>query len=374
MIWANPITAFKGVRNAYTVSLPGVAHPYVFLDHHVDDDYPYLVTPTGVADEGTPVATRPEAPHLMRAVGLGRDERVALLKVSQREGGFEAVNTYDTGYVSVGFIQFAAMKSGTGSLTKLLERMRSDSPQDFHHYFQAYGIDVDDQDRLCAIDPSTGRVLHGDEAVSAIIADKRLTAVFSHAGAGSEAFQKAQIAQAADVFYAPSHDFRLRVAKVTDHYDPAHPLDTYCYGDDAISAATQLVASENASPWQPLAPTSGVPYTGPRYTLEMEAPLTGRYGRIFQSQAGRTAITDRCVQRGYEAGPKKQGLAAKFAEAVGVVANGRRVTVQDLAGSERDLISVVQNRILVLADSTLGQPGDEMRVASKNRANNTTLR
>ncbi|MDR3707974.1 MAG: hypothetical protein P4L33_06720 [Capsulimonadaceae bacterium] len=427
----NPPRVFRGVCNEYTVYLPGIVRPFVYQDHPVDPDYPYLVNDTGVADEGTPLARRPDAPHLMRAAGLTHEQRVVLLKVSEREGGFEAVNTYDTGYVSIGFIQFAAMQSGTGSLAKLLEKMKTTSPGEFRHYFQNFGIDVDDQHCLCAIDPATGKVLHGSDAVAAIIGDKRLTAVFGHAGAGSVGFQKAQLAQAVELYYAPAHEFSLPVAKVVDHSDPWHPVETYCYGNDAIAFARTTVVAQNALPWRPPAPpvisvpphrsvrpvrmapvsvssTSGAlprlspegslgdglaappmsgdtaeqmsaaggrvapktlpAYRGPHYSLVILPNITGRYRQVFQSEAGRTAITDRCIQRGYDVGPTKQGLAAKFAEAVGAVANGDKLTVGDLAARERDLDTVVQNRIMVLGDSSLGQPGEASRVASRTHS------
>lgn len=396
-----PPAAFRGVQNTYTVALPFVAGRFTFVDHPVDPDYPYLLDPSGVADEGTPVFTRADVSHVMRAAGLNHDQRVVFRKVSEKEGGFEAINTYDTGYVSVGFIQFAAMRGGNGSLARVLERMKTDNLAEYRHYFEKFGVDVDENRCLCVIDPSTARVLHGADAVDAIRRDKRLTAVFYHAGAGSPGFQQAQIAMALDEYYAPSHSFRVAAAEVVDYSDPAHPARTYYYGDDAVASAQASAASRNARPWNPPAPvrpvaaeTAQAPQVastsavdapqsqlsvpadtgaatpsapvrrqGPRCQFVRLPDLAGQYGDVFRSEAGKTAITDRCVQHGYDIGPTQEGLRAKLVEAIDQVAGGQRMTVADLAARERDLIPIVQNRILVLADSDLGQPGPSPRLA-----------
>jgi len=111
-----------------------------------------------------------------------------------------------------------------------------------------------------------------------------------------------------------------------------------------------------------LKPAAG--YTGPHYVFVRLANLQGQYGDVFRSEAGRTAITDRCVQRGYDVGPTKEGLQAKFVDGINLVSSGDPVTLKDLASHEADLIPIVQNRILVLADSELTQPPGIPRLAS----------
>ncbi len=71
------------------------------------------------------------------------------------EGGFESVNTYDTGWVSIGFIQFITGERGTGSLMEVLACLKKDNPEEYDRYFRRFGIDFDDRGILVVVDPST---------------------------------------------------------------------------------------------------------------------------------------------------------------------------------------------------------------------------
>jgi hypothetical protein len=479
-----PPQVFRGFQNVYTIFLPGVVHPVILRDHPLKDGSKYMIYPEGVMDKGNIVASRPNAAHIMRKAGLSEEQKIVFMKVSEREGGFEAVNTYDAGYLSVGFIQFASMRAGSGSLVNVLERMKKSDPVEYNHYFRYYGVDVAGR-KLVVVDPITGSVLKGADAVDAVRREKRLTAVFYHAGASSEAFQAAQIAQAAQTYYAPSHSFSIPMAEMIDNSDPWRPVTTYLYGDEEIQQARQLVHNENLKPWTPpapkpiplappvpITPAGGVerlealppivetsktgknqnadshanaqdapktshqdlgaaqdaeksqqnqtasqdrqeaennqsqtnktpvpkapelqklpnlpyvdgapthrqvrrsahmkaltmamtheytppPYTGPHFKIVRLPNLEGKYGDIFRSQAGEVAITDRCIQRGFGIGGSKEGLAGKFIQAISLTAGGKQMTIESLRASERDLIEVVQNRILTLADTKLSQP------------------
>ena len=103
--------------------------------------------------------------------------------VSILEGGFDSVNTYDTGYVSVGFIQFASLKEGGGSLGAVLKNFKAADPLAFASDFHRFGVDVDETGHLVVVDPTSGAVATGAEANARIIEDKRLIAVFGRAGA-----------------------------------------------------------------------------------------------------------------------------------------------------------------------------------------------
>jgi hypothetical protein len=136
--------------------------------------------------------------------GLTPFEQNVMKAVSVLEGGFDSVNTYDTGFVSVGFIQFASLRDGAGSLGAVLRRQKQTRAADFEKDFRRYGVDVDNQGTLVVVDPQTGAEVRGAQANLKIIDDKRLIAVFQRAGR-TRAFQTAQI-QIAKQNYYPADD------------------------------------------------------------------------------------------------------------------------------------------------------------------------
>jgi hypothetical protein len=146
---------------------------------------------------------------LFNRAGFSPAERRVAQAVSRLEGGFASVNTYDTGFVSIGFIQFASLEDGGGSLGPVLKLQKQTRPADFQNDFRRFGIDVDDKSILLVIDPSTGAELRGPEANAKIIEDKRLPAVFQRAGESSVAFQLAQIQEAKRRFYPADDTFAI---------------------------------------------------------------------------------------------------------------------------------------------------------------------
>lgn len=169
--------------------------------------YAYFRYAQGVMNAGTPLRSMPKAEveRLFAGCGLTQFEAHVMAAVSRLEGGFDAVNTYDTGLVSVGFIQFACLSSGGGSLGALLLREKREAPADFEQDFRRFGIDVTPDGLLVVIDPDTGAQLVGQPAAIKIIDDKRLTAVFQAAGARSDTFRRMQIREAKQRFY-PADD------------------------------------------------------------------------------------------------------------------------------------------------------------------------
>ena len=131
--------------------------------------------------------------------------------VSRLEGGFASVNTYDTGWVSVGFIQFASLSGGSGALGEMMRLYQRDDPAAYERDFQQYGIDVDGKGLLVALDPATGAELHGADANRAIIEDKRLISVWQHAGLRSREFQLAQLKAAKARFYPADRPLQIVV-------------------------------------------------------------------------------------------------------------------------------------------------------------------
>lgn len=165
--------------------------------------YAYYRFAEGVMSGGTPVRSLPERElsKLFEKAGVGESAQNVMKAVSLLEGGFDAVNTYDTGFVSVGFIQFACLKEGGGSLGAMLQAYKANWPDEFRRDFRRFGIDVSADGLLVAVDPITATVKKGTEAAAAIIRDKRLISVFQRAGRVSESYRVAQIQTAYKLYY-----------------------------------------------------------------------------------------------------------------------------------------------------------------------------
>lgn len=169
--------------------------------------YSFYRFPEGVMSAGAPVRTLDpkELDSLFQEAGVSPSGQKVMKAVSLLEGGFDSVNTYDTGFVSVGFIQFACLKEGGGSLGGVLLRQKTDAPESFERDFRRFGIDVDERGILVAVQPSTGDEAYGPDAASWIIADKRLIGVFQRAGRVSRDFRLAQV-RIAKERYLPTND------------------------------------------------------------------------------------------------------------------------------------------------------------------------
>jgi len=169
--------------------------------------YAYYRYDAGVGDAGTQVKTMPkeQLDRYFEIAGVSDSEAKVMRAVSLLEGGFDSVNTYDTGYVSIGFIQFACLKEGGGSLGQMLLSMKTEAPAEFQRDFRQYGLDVTPEGLLAALDLETGTELIGPAAAQEIIEDKRHVAVFQRAGQKSEPFVAAQI-KSAKRLYFPADD------------------------------------------------------------------------------------------------------------------------------------------------------------------------
>lgn len=169
--------------------------------------YPYYRSEVGVLSGGTPARAVPDAQlsQYCSIAGIGDVEAHVMRAVSLHEGGFDAVNTYDTGFVSVGFIQFASCSTGGAALGGLLKAYKDANPAAFQKDFKRYGVDVTANGVLQVLDLSSGQELTGPAANREIIRDKRLIAVFQHAGAMSPTFIAMQLRAARDM-YLPSND------------------------------------------------------------------------------------------------------------------------------------------------------------------------
>ncbi|MBL8065315.1 MAG: hypothetical protein JNM34_05595 [Chthonomonadaceae bacterium] len=209
--FAAPVRPFR-----HTVKLAD-GSTLVYTDNvKVRPKYAYYRFAAGVNSEGRAVASwsQSELSSLFAACGLTQVERNVMKTVSVKEGGFDSVNTYDTGYVSVGFVQFASLAEGSGSLGEMMALYKSTRPQAFYNDFERYGLSVSGS-TLVAIDLETGDERTGSEANAQIIADKRLIAVFQRAGQKSRDFQIAQVQSAKEQFYPANDTCRLTLGGQT---------------------------------------------------------------------------------------------------------------------------------------------------------------
>ena len=178
--------------------------------------YTYYRFSQGVNSEGVAVKemSTERLDHLFRLADVSESEAKIMRAVSILEGGFDAINTYDTGFVSVGFIQFACLREGAGSLGEMMIEYKNNNPDDFQRDLRQYGIDVQPNGLLDVLDPQTGAELFGPDAAQKIIEDARLIAVFQRAGLKSDSFIAAQIRSAKNQFF-PNDTISVSVGNQT---------------------------------------------------------------------------------------------------------------------------------------------------------------
>lgn len=179
--------------------------------------YPYYRAAEGVMHGGTALNKMPEDElnSLFWAAGISASARKVMNAVSRLEGGFDSVNTYDTGYVSVGFIQFACLSRGAGSLGAVMLRQKLADAESFENDFRQFGLDVKDDGSLLALKLDDGQELEGFFAAKQIIKDKRLISVFQRAGRQSRQFKIAQLQEAKLQYFPDEEQFPLKLGGQT---------------------------------------------------------------------------------------------------------------------------------------------------------------
>ncbi|MDY7225273.1 hypothetical protein [Hyalangium rubrum] len=299
-----PLIAFRFIFS-YQVTLPDGSQ-VTFRDDPVQLDDKYLVQESGVIKTGLPICGRADVDELFDSAGItDATERKVMKKVAEGLGGFETINTCDPGCVCAGFVPLISGESGEGSLAQLLRSMKAANPSEFDVCFRSLGLDVDKQ-ALRVVQPDSGKLLRGREAVCAIVEDKRLAALFYNAGKKSRAYQVAQLRLARELYYLAPQDFTLKA----------------------------LVGSGDKAVW---------------------VTFSGKYGDVLRSEAGKAALMDRAVQRGV--GNARQ----TFKEACLTVIQEKGLSsVEALARYEVLITPVLQSpgkdRLRVLEDKDLSQP------------------
>lgn len=217
---------FAGAPPAFAEAVVPMNHQVKFPDgtlvtltdnRRMRKDYAYYRFEQGVATGGTAVKSMPDSElnRLCKLAGLSDGEMRVMKAVSLLEGGFDAVNTYDTGYVSVGFIQFACLKDGGNSLGDMLKLYKQTDPDDFDRDFHQFGIEVTDDAKIACLDPETGEVLTGCDAAMKIIDDRRLIAVFQYDGMKSDPYRAIQLRSAKEQFFPADDTITIKVNGLT---------------------------------------------------------------------------------------------------------------------------------------------------------------
>lgn len=212
-----PAFASAVMPRAYTVNF-GDGKVYRYTDNPMmRQKYAYYRFPQGVQDGGTAVKNMSESEiqSLFGFAGLNDSVFRVMRAVSALEGGFDSINTYDTGYLSVGLIQFATLKDGAGSLGQVLLRQKQENSKAFQSDFRKYGIDVTPKGQIVALDLWKGEERIGRDANFQIINDKRLTAVFQRAGQLSPVFRACQLKIAKEMYYPENEMVTVKTATGT---------------------------------------------------------------------------------------------------------------------------------------------------------------
>lgn len=158
----------------------------------------------------------------LRRLGLPVAAARGMVAVSQHEGGFDSLQTYDRAKLSWGYIQFAAL----GGLPALLQHIAQAEPALFDRYFRSHGIACDHG----RITMQRGSQLHaGRQALDALHDTPNLWKAFIIA-AQDEAIQNAQIKVAYDRYYA--HVLKQTITLGASRFQ----LDEIAQGDAYIEA------------------------------------------------------------------------------------------------------------------------------------------
>lgn len=153
---------------------------------------------------------RPDAADVgarLARMQLPPDAARPLAIVSSFEGGFDAIQTYDRGKFSWGFIQFAL----TGGLPRLLDDLKRLAPAIFAEHFVAAGLDVGTGGIVVR---RNGRTLTGRRAHDRLHDDPSCWLPFIHASRVSQV-QDIQVANAYTYYYAHPLETLVTIGSTT---------------------------------------------------------------------------------------------------------------------------------------------------------------
>ncbi|MGB0840242.1 MAG: LysM peptidoglycan-binding domain-containing protein, partial [Chitinophagales bacterium] len=199
---------------AYQLSFPDVMNPSVRakVKFHNFPKSKFVANSQGISYIGRVTPNTLSLPEY-RSIGLNHIQAKALKYVSEHEGNFDAINSYDKAMFSFGFIQFAGDKGG---LAPMMALCKHQYPKEFKAHFQDYGVDVaysieDGKVKYChmsVVDVANKQVKRHNSAFQVLQADKVLTGVFIRA-AYYKSIQLAQVSSAKQRYVLAAMDIEL---------------------------------------------------------------------------------------------------------------------------------------------------------------------
>lgn len=192
-------------RYFLTVPLPNGGSVVAIMRDNLTNSA-HMLYPKGVMYAGQSLLELDMA--AIQSVGLTAQQAHALQYVSTHEGKFDAINSYDRGIFSYGFIQFVGAQAHGASLNRLLASMKANAPSAFQRIFQRPGIDVENGSMTVLND--TGRKLTGDPAWLYVQETVRLYGPFIQAGF-DPLLVREQLRMANELYVQPSLNFRLDI-------------------------------------------------------------------------------------------------------------------------------------------------------------------
>lgn len=212
-------------RHVYSLKTPSqwtitVLGQTVRFSDHVDVPlaFPAYRSDFGVRHFGRPLSSlsNSELNELVKGLPIVESDMKVIMAVSSLEGGFDAVNSFDTGYLSVGCLQFASLANGAGSLGRLMLRYKSRSPDSFWRHFGQFGIDVSPVGQIQVWDPMRRTVLLGSDAAKAFHSNPSFAAIFRVAGQTCSEFRRSQLDQAFHEYFPKEKILRVRFGSDTE--------------------------------------------------------------------------------------------------------------------------------------------------------------
>ncbi|MBK8920040.1 MAG: LysM peptidoglycan-binding domain-containing protein [Saprospirales bacterium] len=166
----------------------------------------YMKFPAGIVYGGQSTLQVPL--EKIASVGLNRHQAAALEYVSSHEGKYDAINSYDGGIFSYGFIQFVGAAGHGGSLNRVLASMKSNTPARFAQVFQQVGIDS--AGGISSVLDENGYKRTGDDAWLYIQKTVPLYGAFIQAGFDADLVLE-QLRAANDLYVQPALNFKLNL-------------------------------------------------------------------------------------------------------------------------------------------------------------------